>query len=207
MRRFVDRANFPLWFPAGWDQEFGKTDHHLVALQGAEVIGWATFSRAPERWWFGPVAVLAAVEMTKCNVMFLLMPWFGTAMLLYCAAWILIFRKPVSDLIAAVTLGAIFATMPFITRWCAKRCARKLPSLNNLIRWQISGSELKNSTEGQEARFVWDKIVKIHETKKGFLLFSQPRLAHWLPKKGFQNESDIELFRQIVRSKPVTYKR
>ncbi len=58
MRRFVERVNIPLWFPAGWDREFGKSDHHLVALLAQEVVGWAKFSRSPERWWFGPIAVL-----------------------------------------------------------------------------------------------------------------------------------------------------
>ena len=105
----------------------------------------------------------------------------------------------------AGVLGLVFVAMPLITRWSARRRARKLPNLNNRVKWQITDTELQNSTEGAEARFVWDKIIKIHERKNGFLLFPQPRLAHWIPKHGFESHSDIEIFREIARSKSINY--
>jgi hypothetical protein len=149
-------------------------------------------------------AVRAAVEVTRSVIWFSrVMPWLGAVLLVVCAVSVVAFHKPISDLTATIVFGGIFAAMPLITRWSAKRRARELPSLNNLIKWEINDSELRTSTEGAEARFVWDKIIKVHENRNGFLLFPQPRLAHWIPKRAFQGESDIELFREIVKSKPI----
>jgi hypothetical protein len=151
-------------------------------------------------------AVTATVEVTKCVFkFFVLMPWVGIASLVFCVAGVFIFNWSAPDLAAAGVIGIVFTAMPFITRWSAKRRAKKLPSLNNLIKWRITEGELHNSTEGAEARFVWDKIIRVHERKGGFLLFPQPRIAHWIPKHGFQCDTDIDLFKEIVRSKSIKY--
>lgn len=151
-------------------------------------------------------AVTATIEVTKCVFrFFVIMPWFGIALLVCCMAGVLIFNWRASDLTAAGVIGIVFTAMPLITRWSAKRRAGKLPSLNNLIKWRINDTGLQYSTEGAEASFVWDKIIKIHERKDCFLLFPQPRMAHWIPKHGFQNDTDIELFREIARGQSVRY--
>ena len=151
-------------------------------------------------------AVTATIEVTKCVFKFyVLMPWIGIALLLFCASGVFIFNWSLPDLAAAGAIGIVFTAMPILTRWSAKRRANKLPSLNNLIKWRINESELQNSTDGADARFVWEKIIRVREQNGGFLLFLQPRLAHWIPKHGFQSEIDIDLFREIVRSKSLKY--
>lgn len=58
MRRFVERINYPQWFPRGWELDFGKRGYTLVALLGSDVVGWAEFHPSSEGWFFGPIAVL-----------------------------------------------------------------------------------------------------------------------------------------------------
>lgn len=58
MRRFAERLNYPQWFPNGWESDFAKKGYTLVALLGAEVVGWAEFHPSSEGWFFGPIAVL-----------------------------------------------------------------------------------------------------------------------------------------------------
>ncbi|MHA2232891.1 MAG: GNAT family N-acetyltransferase, partial [Candidatus Hodarchaeales archaeon] len=58
MRDFVEKVNFPDWFPPGWDFEFGNRNYPLVALLENVIVGWSSFFKSPERWWFGPIAVL-----------------------------------------------------------------------------------------------------------------------------------------------------
>lgn len=60
MRHFVEKIDYPGWFPEGWGSDFGKRGNTLVALLGTEVVGWATFgySSSTGDWYFGPIAVL-----------------------------------------------------------------------------------------------------------------------------------------------------
>ncbi|MGQ9514644.1 MAG: GNAT family N-acetyltransferase [Thermoproteota archaeon] len=56
MRKFVEKLNYPQWFPKGWESDFSKSGFTLIALLGEEVVGWANFN--PEGGDFGPIAVL-----------------------------------------------------------------------------------------------------------------------------------------------------
>jgi len=58
MRHFVERLDYPEWFPKGWDLDFARSGGTLVALLGSEVVGWANFHPDPEGGDFGPIAVL-----------------------------------------------------------------------------------------------------------------------------------------------------
>lgn len=152
-------------------------------------------------------AVLAQVEITKCVLKKLnSLPWTGAFLLLIFILGISVPGRIPAHMFIPGIGGIMCIALPFYMRWVAIRSARKLPNLNNTIKWHISESELRNATEGAEARFDWDKITKIQEREKGFLLFPQPNVAFWIPKTGFRSEIDIELFREIAQSKQIEYK-
>lgn len=152
-------------------------------------------------------AVAASLEATKSVTRFYyVMPVIGVVIVIFNLISMTSGRQSVSDLSFSIGIGLVFAAMPIIARWSARRNARRLPSLNRLIKWQFTDSEIQQTSEGAEARFGWDRIIKIHERKHGFLLFPQPRLAHWLPKHGFQNNGDIETFRELAKSKSIPWK-
>jgi len=152
-------------------------------------------------------AVVASVELTKSVIRWSqALPWIGIILIVSSVMALFVFDKTFADLTPPIVFGVIFATMPFLTRWTVKRRARKNPSIGNVITWEITDSGLKNSTVGAESKFVWEKLLKVEEREKGFLLFSQPRIAHWLPKHGFTGEADIVLFREIAKSKKLQYK-
>jgi mycothiol synthase len=58
MQYFVERLNYPEWFPKGWELHFARSGGTLVALLGSEVVGWVHFHPNPEGGDFGPIAVL-----------------------------------------------------------------------------------------------------------------------------------------------------
>jgi hypothetical protein len=153
-------------------------------------------------------AVLAAVEITKCvfKKFNTFLPWTGAFLLLINIPVLFAPTHFPGHMFIPVIAGVICIAVPYYLRWAAVRSARKLPNLYNTIKWNISESELSNATEGEEATFVWDKITKIQEREKGFLLFPHPSFAFWIPKRGFQSESDIELFREIANSKHIDCK-
>ncbi len=152
-------------------------------------------------------AVRAGVEVTASVIKYIrILPYFGGLMIFSAVYTYLMYQLPPNSIVLLLVLGTLFASMPLITRLTARQRARKLPSLNNLVTWRVTEAELITSTEGAEGRFVWDKVMKVHERKLGFLLFPQPRLAHWIPKRGFQNEEGIRLFRELVKAKGIEFK-
>ncbi len=58
MRQFVQKIDYPQWFPKGWESNFNQKSHTLVALLGTDIVGWAESHRSDETWFFGPIAVL-----------------------------------------------------------------------------------------------------------------------------------------------------
>jgi len=58
MQNFVERLNYPQWFPKGWESVFAKSGSTLVALLGTEIVGWVNFHPHPDGGEFGPIAVL-----------------------------------------------------------------------------------------------------------------------------------------------------
>lgn len=135
------------------------------------------------------------------------MPWLGGILL--CLALILAFfqSKNVFYFPALFFFGLMFVSIPFLTVWSTKRNFRKNPSANKTIRWTIGEQGLKNETEGAETKFMWDKLIKVEEVKSGFLLFPQPRLAHWIPKCASRNDVELNSFRNLVRINGIQVKR
>ncbi len=151
-------------------------------------------------------AVTAMVEASKtASKISILMPLIGGVIVIYCIVAIKYYHQPAIEYGIFSVSGIFLLLQPFFFRWVARFKVKKNPSFNNSIRWRITDSEIHSSTEGSETRFIWDKIVKIHERKGGFLICFQSPLARWIPKHGFQNETQIELFREIARSKPLKY--
>ncbi len=58
MRQFVNRINYPQWFPKGWETDFNRRRQTLIALLSTDIVGWAEFHKSSEGWLFGPIAVL-----------------------------------------------------------------------------------------------------------------------------------------------------
>jgi len=61
MRIFAEKLlGYEHWFPAGWEDGFGTSGHHLVALKDDEIVGWADYRPDPQDGEFGPIGVLEA---------------------------------------------------------------------------------------------------------------------------------------------------
>jgi len=43
MREFVEKLNMKHWFPDGWERDFGKGGHTLVAFKNGKIVGWAAY--------------------------------------------------------------------------------------------------------------------------------------------------------------------
>jgi hypothetical protein len=95
--------------------------------------------------------------------------------------------------------------MPLIVRHEARKRFRLNPSANKKVTWRFDDQNVENATDGATGVYAWRVLLNIKEVHDGFLIFPQPRLAHWVPKKAFLSEVEISTFRDLVRKSGVKY--
>jgi GNAT superfamily N-acetyltransferase len=84
MRIFVNKLAYWQWFPAEWEDGFGSSGHHLVALKDGQadqthpadkiypIVGWANYRPDPQDGEFGPIGVLEAYRGNSIGTCLLL---------------------------------------------------------------------------------------------------------------------------------------
>ena len=86
-------------------------------------------------------------------------------------------------------------------RWLSRRNFSKYPMLQHSIRYSFSNENVSLTTHLSEAVTQWSAIQKAQEARDFFLLFQSTFMATPLLKSGFQNETELERFRELLRSK------
>jgi len=82
---------------------------------------------------------------------------------------------------------------------------RQNPNANKKIVWRFDEQKVEDSTDGASSVRVWRNLLEIKEVSDAFLIFPQPRIAHWVPKKAFSSEADISTLRDLIRKSGVKY--
>jgi hypothetical protein len=95
--------------------------------------------------------------------------------------------------------------IPLLAPREARRRFRGNPNANQKIVWRFDEEKVEDSMEGASSVRVWSKFIEVKEVRDGFLLFPQPRLAHWLPKHAFASEADVSGFRDLVRANGIKF--
>jgi hypothetical protein len=103
--------------------------------------------------------------------------------------------------LAILALAALHFVFDWpITRAFLRRNFTQLPAANRRLRWRISDAGLTVRVEGEEeARIPWDAFTEVIEDEDGFILSQPHNVRHWLPKKAFETDADIERLRQLLR--------
>ncbi len=81
----------------------------------------------------------------------------------------------------------------------ARELVRTKPSALEPITYEFSPSGGSYVGPAGSGVFEWKAYLKVHETAEQFLLYPQKRLANIIPKKSFQSDADVQIFRQLVR--------
>lgn len=88
-----------------------------------------------------------------------------------------------------------------IFRWLSRRNFTKLPMLQHPIRYIFEEQQVSLSTQTSQSVLQWETFQKVEEAREFFLLYQNAFLASPLLKSGFQNETELERFRTLLRSK------
>jgi hypothetical protein len=127
------------------------------------------------------------------------LPWIGGAAFLGGLGYLFTTHRPLLDGLSVLICGGCLLALPWLTRRALKKQFRQNPSRDCTIGWTFTEQSLANETEGATASFTWKMLIEVKETAAGFLLFPQPRLAHWIPKHAFASAADVDAFRGLVR--------
>ncbi len=152
-------------------------------------------------------AVRSVLELTlSVNKGIVTLSWIGG--LFIAATFVFSFTgdQNIFDHTTLLVLGVFLLSTRWLAHWTARRDFRKNPTANKTIRWQIDDEWLKNETDGAEAKFTWENLLRVEERKPGFLVFPQPRLAHWIPKSAFKDGRDLDVFRKMVQKHGIELK-
>ena len=93
-----------------------------------------------------------------------------------------------------------------IFRWLSRRNFSKFPMLQHPIRYTFGAENVSLTTQTSESLLQWGTFQKAEEARDFFLLYQNAFMASPLLKSGFQNETEQERFRQLLRSKGLLHK-
>jgi len=89
--------------------------------------------------------------------------------------------------------------------WNATRGFSKRPDANAQIEWEFSQANLKLRTELGEATTEWKSILRVVESRDGFLFYSLKNLFQWLPFSAFESAECIEWIRELIKEHNIPF--
>jgi hypothetical protein len=150
-------------------------------------------------------SVNAVLEITKMvRVFYRIIPILGLiGLLLIVYNWFSKSINPIEDpILIFVTLGSL--AYPLLNRFLAYNRYNQDPTANTIITYIFSNEEMDIFGEGLEAKYRWDRILKVVMKNNIYLFFSSSRLAHWIPASSF-TEDDLAFLENILSKNKVTF--
>ncbi|WP_265596388.1 YcxB family protein [Verrucomicrobium sp. BvORR106] len=152
------------------------------------------------------MAVDSTVEVTKAVTSSRwMLPAIGFFAVLT-AIWMMYQESRFSAGLGTLVFGLFMLSVPLLTRLLIMQRAKSFPAIGQTIQWTFDEEKLVSETVGARSEFVWSKLILVRETKKGFLLFPQPRLAHWIPRTAFKNQEEIGQLKTLVKDHNIPFK-
>jgi len=110
------------------------------------------------------------------------------------ASWIALIWGP---LFFTAFAPYLFYGAPYIA---ARALVRKNPNASKTAQWHFFSDRIEAKGPVSDTVLQWSAFVRIRETKEQFLLYMQEQFANVLPKRSFATVSEIEAFRELIRS-------
>jgi hypothetical protein len=110
-------------------------------------------------------------------------------------------------IIGMILLGLLFIFRNRFIDWAFKLRFRNNPNKDALVRWTFSPETISSEGEGFNFTMSWNEVFAFIDSSKGFLIYPQKQLFHWIPFSGFKSEAEVDCVRQTAKSQVVTYKK
>jgi hypothetical protein len=93
-----------------------------------------------------------------------------------------------SDFYPVVVIIFLFAYVPALQYWGVRRSFLSNPSAHQMQNYSFSEEGIRNYGRGIDIKLKWDKIIRIHKTKKFLLFFGSKNCAYFIPNKLVTND-------------------
>ncbi|MGB6477239.1 MAG: YcxB family protein, partial [Candidatus Sulfotelmatobacter sp.] len=74
------------------------------------------------------------------------------------------------------------------------------PVLQGLVRYQFDDDGIRLFTPHSQADVKWPAFIKWKEGKNTFFTYQTPKIGNVIPKRFFQNPTDIDAVRTLMRT-------
>jgi hypothetical protein len=159
-----------------------------------------SFQLSPREWYRANVAI-STVNLRTLRFL----AWVSVALLIACAVLKAVGTGSLAS--AATNLLPLFAILPIAVLagiyvapyYTSKSVYKNSVSLKSPIQYSFSDDGVTQKSVTGRGEVLWTAYIKARETRDWFLLYTQKRLAHPLPKRAFANEDEIVEFREMIR--------
>ncbi len=93
----------------------------------------------------------------------------------------------------------------WLLRLHAWRVFRSTGRESQAAEWSIGPDELTSRTDLSASIILWPYFIKVVETPKGFMLYQNVQLFHWIPGHAFVSAAELRRFADLARSRVANY--
>jgi hypothetical protein len=95
----------------------------------------------------------------------------------------------------------LFLVLPILTYLRTKSYFESNPSLSELTTFYFEKERIEVVTLESHTTLTWRRIYKIREFKHYLLIYQNRHIAYVVPKKSFDTLSDMEVVKDMIRTK------
>lgn len=151
-------------------------------------------------------AIVITKEFTKSsNKVIKYAPYIGLLFLGFLGYWWLVTGHYPSNSYIPLFFGLFFISIPLLTLWEAKKSFKKSPCAYKKYQYKFDNKNIGVKIGSVESKFSWENIIKVVKTKRGYLMFTQPRSAYWVPNSSM-SKSSKQLFEEFIKNNKVKFK-
>lgn len=98
-----------------------------------------------------------------------------------------------------ITIAVVIFVLRQIALYRIKRIYKSDKLFQKLQNYTINDTGIKMESESGNGTMKWDEVFRVDESKDSFLIYLSRIKALMLPKKFFDNDEQMKLFRKLVR--------
>lgn len=105
-----------------------------------------------------------------------------------------------------VALIAYLITILLISPYLAKREFSKRPDANMEIEYSFSAEKIVVTSPKAKSETEWAAYSQVFSTPAGFLFLPNAQIFHFLPRRAFANDGDIEILKGLALQQSIDFK-
>jgi hypothetical protein len=110
-------------------------------------------------------------------------------------------RSPLGGILGLVGLAILVLFVTYGASFLSARTfVKKNPDKLGPAKHSIGPDGTSNESRHGEGNAKWTAYLRIRETKRFFLLYTQSNFAQILPKRCFESPAEVERYRQVLRT-------